>query len=62
MKTAGDKVAFIEASKDEWPICPHCRKELKDIKYKKRGWLSVLTVFWCPHCRSLLSTSSTFNG
>ncbi len=53
---------FNEAADEEWPICPHCRKELRELKHRKRGWLVTLTVFWCPHCRCLLSTSATFNG
>jgi formamidopyrimidine-DNA glycosylase len=56
------KVNFTEARDDEWPLCPSCQKELREIRFKKRGWLTTLMVFWCPHCRSLLSTSTTFNG
>jgi hypothetical protein len=57
-----DKIKFIEAREDEWPTCPTCKKELKEVRYKKRGWLTDLTVFWCPHCRAILGTSKTFNG
>ena len=56
------KINFTEAKEDEWPICPFCKQELKEIRYKKRGWISTLTAFWCPYCRSLLSASATFNG
>ena len=56
------KINFVEARDDEWPLCPSCKKELREIRFRKRGWLTTLTVFWCPHCRSLLSTSTTFNG
>jgi hypothetical protein len=56
------KVTFIEARDDEWPICPSCKKELKELKFRSRGWLKTITVFWCPYCRTLLSTSVTFNG
>ncbi|HNQ87553.1 MAG TPA: hypothetical protein PKM73_02835 [Verrucomicrobiota bacterium] len=59
MKT---KVELTEAMEQEWPVCPHCKKELRELKFRKRGWLTTLMVFWCPHCRSLLSTSMTFNG
>jgi hypothetical protein len=57
-----EKIKFTEAREEEWPICPNCKQELKEIHFKRRGWLTTLTVFWCPYCRSLLSTSSTFNG
>jgi len=62
MKTMAAKVTFAEAREDEWPICPACKKELRELKFKRRGWLTSITVFWCPHCRTLLSTSATFNG
>ena len=56
------KVAFTEATENEWPIYPACKKELRELKFKRRGWLTSITVFWCPHCLCLLSTSTTFNG
>ena len=56
------KLAYSEAREDEWPICPVCKKELRELKFKRRGWLTSITAFWCPHCRCLLSTSTTFNG
>ncbi len=56
------KLTYTEAKEDEWPICPHCRKELREFKFKRRGWLTSITAFWCPHCRCLLSASTTFNG
>ncbi len=56
------KLEFIKAGDDEWPTCPSCKKELREIKYKERGFFTSLTVFWCPYCRCLLGTSSTFNG
>ncbi len=57
-----DKITFTKARDDEWPVCPFCKKELKEVRYKTRGWLTMWTVFWCPYCRALLSTSTTFNG
>ncbi len=56
------KMNYTEAGEAEWPLCPACKKELREIKYKNRGWLTTLTAFWCPHCRTLLSASSSFNG
>jgi hypothetical protein len=26
------KVKFTEAGDDEWPICPSCKEELKELK------------------------------
>ena len=59
---ASAKVKFTKAQDYEWPICPSCKQEIRELKYKQRGWLTSVTVFWCPHCRSLVSTSTTFNG
>ena len=56
------KLTFTEVKGEEWPICPSCKKELREIKFKKRGVFTSITVFWCPHCRVLLGTSTTFNG
>lgn len=56
------RIKFTEATENEWPICPCCKKELREIKFKGRGWLTSLTAFWCPHCKTLLGTSKTFNG
>lgn len=57
-----EKIALTEAGPEEWPICPSCKKELKHVKFKARGWLTTVTIFWCPFCRCLLGTSSTFNA
>jgi hypothetical protein len=56
------KLSYTEAKEDEWPICPYCKQELRELKFRRRGWLTSVTAFWCPHCRCLLSTSTTFNG
>jgi hypothetical protein len=60
--TMAPKIKFTEVKEDEWPICPSCKKELREIKYKQRGWVSTWAAFWCPYCRCLLSVSTTFNG
>ncbi len=60
--TKAEKLKFTEAEAHEWPICPWCKKEIKEIKFKQRGWLSSTTAFWCPYCRSLLGTATSFNG
>jgi transposase-like protein len=62
MKLTQAKVSFTEAGYDEWPVCPWCKQEIREIKFKRRGWFNLLTAFWCPNCRSLLSTSATFQG
>lgn len=60
--TEDGKVTYRKATADEWPICPYCKRELKEIVHKERGWITATSAFWCPHCRSLLSISKTFNG
>jgi hypothetical protein len=60
--TMAAKIKFTEIKEDEWPICPSCKKELREVKYKQGGWVSTWAAFWCPHCRCLLSVSTTFNG
>ncbi|HOC01830.1 MAG TPA: hypothetical protein PKM43_24155 [Verrucomicrobiota bacterium] len=39
------------------PVCPHCKKELTKITQVKRGAMSVIGVFCCPHCRAVLGVS-----
>ncbi|MBP8304172.1 MAG: hypothetical protein KBE04_08615 [Phycisphaerae bacterium] len=56
------KVTYRKAASDEWPICPHCKRELREIVHKERGCFTSTGAFWCPHCRSLLGISKTFNG
>ncbi len=46
--TKAAKLKFLEAKEDEWPVCPSCKKELRELKYKQRGWLSSITTFWWP--------------
>jgi hypothetical protein len=42
------KLIYTEAKGDEWPICPYCKQELREQKFKRRGWLTSVTAFWCP--------------
>lgn len=58
----GEKVELTKAKEDEWPVCPWCNQEIRELKFKERGWLTDVTVFWCPHCLAVLSISKTFNG
>ena len=44
---------------DITPVCPHCKKDLDKIIVTKRKMLSLVKVFCCPHCRSVLGLSAT---
>lgn len=46
---------IYEAPAGVWPICPHCKKELREIVYIPHGAWMVHNVYFCPHCRMLLS-------
>ena len=45
-----------EAPDDVWPICPHCKQELKFIWVKSKGigFIERKQFLLCPHCRSFL--------
>ena len=57
-----NKMTFTEAKEDEGPVCPSCKKKLKELKFKRHGWLTTMTAVWCPYCLRLLSATTTFNG
>jgi uncharacterized protein with PIN domain len=46
---------FLENHTDI-PICPHCRKDLDHIPYKKSQNMMPphRKVYFCPHCRRVL--------
>ncbi len=44
---------FAEAHEDDWPVCPWCKKELRELKHTSRGLLATWTAFWCPYRLSL---------
>jgi uncharacterized protein with PIN domain len=53
-----------KATKDERPICPHCGKELDEIKTKefdraKFTLISHSLVYMCPHCKKVLAIGSS---
>jgi hypothetical protein len=57
------KMSFVAAEAGEWPSCPHCKREIREIKYRRprlsvSGTASAVTVFWCPHCKAVLSAST----
>ena len=56
------KLDIREAPADLWPLCPHCKEELRYIwaKSKGMGFLQKKQFLICPHCRSFLSYG-TFN-
>lgn len=57
-----ENLEFIEAGPNDWPKCPHCEKEVRQVIYRKRGFLSRMLLFWCPHCKAVLGASNTFNA
>ena len=50
------KLDLVEAPANAWPICPHCKKELKFIwvKSKGLGFIERKQFLLCPHCRCFL--------
>lgn len=42
---------------DKWPICPHCEKEIKEMRYFEQSGIFALKasrLFVCPHCLKVL--------
>lgn len=52
-----DKLDLVEAPPDVWPICPHCKQELRylHVKTKGMGFIERKQFVFCPHCRSFLA-------
>jgi hypothetical protein len=51
---------IIKASEEENPYCPHCGKELREIKEKKVGWGFFKMgrfIYYCPLCKKVLGIS-----
>ncbi len=50
------KLDLEEAPADVWPICPHCKQELKVVwvKSKGLGFIEHKQFLLCPHCRCFL--------
>ena len=41
------------------PICPHCDKEIEDMRYFEQAGIikmKVVRLFVCPHCLKVLGT------
>jgi len=42
---------------DKWPICPHCEKEIRKVRYFEQTGIvrmKVVRLFVCPHCLKVL--------
>jgi len=38
------------------PICPYCKKEIKEILYRElKGDLGKRCLYFCPECRAALA-------
>ena len=57
-----ERIEFVKAAENEWPVSPHCRQEIRRVHYVERGVLNEKLVFWCPECRCVLGTGSQFNS
>jgi hypothetical protein len=58
----GDKLMEIIKIKDEEnPLCPHCGKELREIKEKRfsSGFFQIVRkyIYYCPLCKKVLGIS-----
>ena len=51
-----EKLDLREAPENVFPICPHCKTELKFIwtKIKGLGFVERKQFLLCPHCRAFL--------
>ncbi len=41
------------------PICPHCEKEIDEVRYFEQTGLvkmKIIRLFVCPHCLKVLGT------
>lgn len=47
------KLHMTKAPDDVWPICPHCKEELRSIWFKSKA-LGIMRYLLCPHCRAFL--------
>jgi uncharacterized protein with PIN domain len=47
-----------EEKEDEWPICPHCKSELRKLWFQElKKDLGKRCLYFCPECRSCLGIS-----
>jgi uncharacterized protein with PIN domain len=54
---------ITKAGASERPICPHCKKELDEVKAKQfdKGFFKVTEkyVYFCPHCKMVLGVGQS---
>ena len=52
-----DKMRIQEAPEDVYPLCPSCKRELRDLwkKTSVTGLAGVTVLIFCPHCHICLS-------
>jgi hypothetical protein len=59
-----EKLDVQVAPDDVWPICPHCREELRLLWMKRKG-LGIIEqkqFVFCPHCRAFLGFGNSSTG
>lgn len=42
---------------DAWPVCPHCEKEIKKVRYYEQTGvirMKVVRIFVCPRCNKVI--------
>jgi uncharacterized protein with PIN domain len=47
---------------DRWPVCPHCEKEIKKMRYFENPGLvrsRVVRTYVCPHCLKVLGIGTS---
>jgi len=45
---------------DKKPICPHCEKQIDEMRYFEQTGvvrMKVIRLFVCPHCLKILGTA-----
>ena len=44
---------------DKFPICPHCEKQIQEVRYFEQTGvvrMKVIRLFVCPNCLKVLGT------
>lgn len=44
------------------PVCPYCGKEIKNILKQEIGSINVHVIYFCEHCKKILSIVSEKYG
>ena len=59
---------YIQAEETEYPICPFCEQQLREVKFKNLMgaggfWIpNKKIIFFCPHCKKVLGNSDADTG